>query len=155
MEHTRMAPLFAFLHHLAAFSLFAALVVEFVLLRDALTLNSARKILLADMILGIAAASIFIVGLGRVFHFEKGAYYYFHNWPFIAKLSLFVLLAVASIVPTREFLSWRSAVKKGQLPVVEAPRLRSIRTIIHLELVGIVVILLCAALMAKGVGTTL
>ena len=59
-----MAPLFAFLHHLAAFSLFAALVVEFVLLRDALTLSSARKILLADMILGIAAASIFIVGLG-------------------------------------------------------------------------------------------
>ena len=150
-----MASLFAFLHHLAAFSLVAALVVEFVLLRDDLTLKSARKILLADMILGIAAASVFIIGLGRVFHFEKGGYYYFHNWAFIAKLSLFVLLAVASIGPTREFLSWRSAVKQGQLPSVEAPRLRSIRTIIHLELVGIVLILLCAALMAKGVGSKL
>jgi putative membrane protein len=87
-----------------------------------------------------------------VFHFEKGAYYYFHNWAFIAKLSLFVLVAVASIVPTREFLSWRSAVKQGQVPVVEAPRMRSIRLIVHLELAAIVLILLCAGLMAKGVG---
>jgi putative membrane protein len=147
-----MAAFFAFLHHLAAFALVAALVVEFVLLRDDLTLRSARKVLLADMVLGITAAIVFIVGLGRVFHFEKGAYYYFHNWAFIAKLSLFVLVAVASIVPTREFLSWRSAVKQGQVPVVEAPRMRSIRLIVHLELAAIVLILLCAALMAKGVG---
>ncbi|MFZ0852400.1 MAG: DUF2214 family protein [Hyphomicrobiaceae bacterium] len=147
-----MAAFFAFLHHLAAFALVAALVVEFVLLRDDLTLRSARKVLLADMILGITAAIVFIVGLGRVFHFEKGAYYYFHNWAFIAKLSLFVLVAVASIVPTREFLSWRSAVKQGQVPVVEAPHMRSIRLIVHLELAAIVLILLCAALMAKGVG---
>jgi len=147
-----MAAFFAFLHHLAAFALVAALVIEFVLLREDLTLRSARKVLLADMILGITAAIVFIVGLGRVFHFEKGAYYYFHNWAFIAKLSLFVLVAVASIVPTREFLSWRSAVKQGQVPVVEAPRMRSIRLIVHLELAAIVLILLCAALMAKGVG---
>jgi putative membrane protein len=150
-----MAAFFAFLHHLAAFALVAALVVEFVLLRDDLTLRSARKLLLADMILGFTAAIVFIVGLGRVFHFEKGAYYYFHNWAFIAKLSLFVLVAIASIVPTREFFSWRSAVKQGQVPVVEAPRMRSIRLIVHLELAAIVLILLCAALMAKGVGAGL
>jgi len=150
-----MAPFFAFLHHLAAFTLVAALVVEFVLLKDELTLKSARKILVADMILGIAAGVVFLVGLGRVFHFEKGAYYYFHNWAFIAKLSLFVLIAIASIVPTREFLSWRGPVKQGELPAVEGTRLKSIRLILHLELVGIVIILLCAALMAKGVGTRL
>ena len=148
-----MAPFFAFLHHLAAFTLVAALVVEFVLLKDELTLRSARKVLVADMIFGIAAGIVFLVGLGRVFHFEKGAYYYFHNWAFIAKLSLFVLIAIASIVPTREFLSWRGSVKQGQVPAVEGTRLKSIRLILHLELVGIVLILLCAALMAKGVGT--
>jgi putative membrane protein len=148
-----MAPFFAFLHHLAAFTLVAALVVEFVLLKDELTLRSARKVLVADMIFGIAAGIVFLVGLGRVFHFEKGAYYYFHNWAFIAKLSLFVLIAIASIVPTKEFLSWRGAVKQGQVPAVEGTRLKSIRLILHLELVGIVIILLCAALMAKGVGT--
>ena len=150
-----MASFFAFLHHLAAFTLVAALVVEFVLLKDELTLRSARKILVADMIFGIAAGVVFLVGLGRVFHFEKGAYYYFHNWAFIAKLSLFVLIAIASIAPTREFLSWRDPIKLGQVPAVEGTRLKSIRLILHLELVGIVIILLCAALMAKGVGTRL
>jgi len=66
---------------------------------------------------------------------------------------LFVLIAIASIVPTKEFLSWRGAVKQGQVPAVEGTRLKSIRLILHLEVVGIVIIVLCAALMAKGVGT--
>jgi len=150
-----MAPLFAFLHHVAAFVLFAALVVEFVLIRDELTLRSARKLQAADAVLGIAAGMLLVVGLLRVYHFEKGALYYFNTWTFIAKLSLFVILALVSVVPTIEFLSWRRAVKEGQAPVVEASKLRLIRSIIHLELVGIVLIILFAALMAKGVGLML
>ena len=46
---------FAFLHHVAAFTLVAALVVEFVLIRDQLTVARARTIQLADMAFGIAA----------------------------------------------------------------------------------------------------
>ena len=48
-----MTSLFAFLHHLAAFTLVAALAVEFVLLRGELTLARARQILSADRIYGI------------------------------------------------------------------------------------------------------
>jgi putative membrane protein len=147
-----MAAFFAFLHHIAAFVLFAALVVEFVLTRDALTLGSARKILMADRIYGISAGVLLIVGLARVFHFEKGAAYYFHTWTFIAKLSLFVLVGLISIIPTLEFLSWRAAVKQGQVPQVGPAKIRSVRTIIHVELAGIVLIILMAALMAKGIG---
>ena len=147
-----MAPLFAFLHHVAAFVLFAALVVEFVLIRDALTLGSARKIVMADLVFGISAGVLLIVGLGRVFHFEKGAAYYFHTWTFIAKLSLFVIIGLISIIPTREFLSWRKAVREGQVPQVAPEKMRSLRAIIHMELAGIVLIILMAALMAKGVG---
>ncbi len=147
-----MAPLFAFLHHVAAFVLFAALVVEFVLIRDALTLGSARKIVMADLVFGISAGVLLIVGLGRVFHFEKGAAYYFHTWTFIAKLSLFIIIGLISIIPTREFLSWRKAVREGQVPQVAPEKIRSLRAIIHMELAGIVLIILMAALMAKGVG---
>ena len=39
-----MIVLFAFLHHLAAFVLVAAIAVEFVLLRGELTLWSARRL---------------------------------------------------------------------------------------------------------------
>ena len=68
-----MAALFAFLHHVSAFTLFAALVVEFVLIRSTLTVESARKIQRADMIFGISAGVLLLVGLARVFYFEKGA----------------------------------------------------------------------------------
>jgi putative membrane protein len=150
-----MSALFAFLHHISAFTLFAALVVEFVLIRSVLTVESARKIQVADMIFGISSGVLVVVGLARVFHFEKGAYYYFHTWTFIAKLSLFVIVGLISIIPTREFLRWRPAVKTGQVPAVSPERIKSIRSIIHYELVGVVLIILFAALMAKGIGLVL
>lgn len=135
--------------------LFAALVVEFVLIRSALTVESARRIQMADTVYGISAGVLLLVGLARVFHFEKGATYYFHTWTFIAKLSLFVIVGLASIIPTREFLRWRPFVKAGQLPTVAPEKLKSIRSIIHYQLAGVVLIILFAALMAKGVGLML
>jgi putative membrane protein len=150
-----MAALVAFLHHAAAFLLFAALMVQLVLIRGTLTAESARKLQMYDRVYGLAAVVLLVVGLGRVFHFEKGAYYYFHSLPFIAKLSLFVIVGLISIVPTREFLRWGPALKTGQAPTVSAEKIRSIRSIIHYELAGVVLILLCAALTAKGVGVML
>jgi putative membrane protein len=147
-----MTAFFAFLHHLAAFALVAALAVEFVLLKGELSAATARKIVRADMIVGLSAGVVLLVGLGRVFHFGKGAAYYFHSWPFIAKLSLFVLVALLSIYPTVTFLSWRKALKQGQAPSVEPGKLRRLRMLIHAELAGIVLILLFAAMMARGVG---
>jgi putative membrane protein len=147
-----MTSLFAFLHHVAAFALVAFLVTEFVLIRDELTLASARKLQLADRVYGASAGAVLAIGFLRVIYFEKGATYYFHSAPFIAKRSLFAIIGLVSIYPTVEFLSWRKAVKQGQIPIVSARKLESIRTIIHLEVAGVVFIILCAALMAKGVG---
>ena len=148
-----IAALFAFLHHLAAFALVSAIAAEFLMIREDLTLRSARRILFADMIIGIAATTVLVAGLLRVFFFEKGADYYAHNGFFIAKISLFVAIALLSIYPTREFLSWRKGLNDGRLPAIAADKLQSIRGVIHLELAGIGLILLCAALMAKGIGS--
>ena len=91
-----------------------------------------------------------VVGLLRVFYFEKGAAYYFSNHAFLTKLSVFVLLVLLSAVPTVWFLSWRRPLKAGQLPAIDGKKQRMVRGLIHAELTGIVIILLCAALMAKG-----
>ena len=147
-----MTAFFAFLHHLAAFTLVAALAVEFVLLRGELTATRARQVLSADRIYGGSAGLILIIGLARVFYFEKGAHYYFHSIPFIAKLSLFAIVGLLSIYPTRQFLSWRADVKEGRAPAVASDRLRRIRAVIHLQLAAIAVLILCAALMARGIG---
>lgn len=142
----------AFLHHVAAFALVAALTAEFVLLKSELSAATLRKIVRADMIVGISAAAVLLVGLGRVFSFEKGAAYYFHSWPFIGKLAMFILVAVLSIYPTITFLKWAKALKQGAVPSVDAARLRTLRMLIHAELAGIVLIVLFAAMMARGVG---
>jgi putative membrane protein len=92
------------------------------------------------------------VGLLRVFHFEKGSLYYANSAAFIAKMTLFVIVALLSIYPTLTFLSWRKALAEGRAPTVEAGRLRRVRTLLHLELVGITLLILAAAMMARGVG---
>ena len=145
-----MSTFFAFLHHVAAFALVGALAVEFVLIGQELTLASARRLPIVDAVLGVSAILLLIVGLLRVFYFEKGSLYYFSSHAFLTKFAVFIILALLSIVPTLEFLSWRKAVKAGQVPAVEARRMRLVRSIIHGELAGIVIILLCAAIMARG-----
>jgi putative membrane protein len=145
-----MSTLFAFLHHLCAFTLVSTVAIEFTLIRQELTVWSARRLQATDLVLGIAAGALLVIGLLRVFFFEKGADYYFHSQAFMAKLSIFIAIGLLSIVPTREFLSWRGALKAGQVPVVSARKLQLISKIIHGELLAIVLILLCAAIMARG-----
>src|SRR5437588_2764829 len=111
-----MTPLFAFLPHLAAFTLVAALAVEFVLIRGELNLGTARKLQRIDMVFGLSAGVVLVVGLLRVFYFEKGASYYFYSAPFITKLSVFAIVGLLSIYPTVEFRSWSKSLKRGQLP---------------------------------------
>ena len=147
-----MPALFAFLHHVAAFALVAALAVEFVLIREEITLQAARRVLLADLAYGAAAGSVLVFGLLRVFFFEKGAGYYLHSVPFIAKVSLFALIALLSIYPTVVFLSWKPSVRLGRPPPADARRMRRIRSLIHWELAAVVVLIFCAALMARGIG---
>jgi putative membrane protein len=145
-----MTTLFAFLHHVAAFTLVSALAVELVLLRQELTLAIARRLPIVDAVLGISAGVLLVVGLLRVFYFEKGADYYFHSHAFLTKLSVFIGVALLSIIPTVEFLSWRKDVRKGQVPAVTEQKLRFLRKVIHGELVAVVIILLSAAIMARG-----
>ena len=145
-----MSTLFAFLHHLCAFTLVAAVAIEFTLIRQKLTLETARRLQATDLVLGIAAAALLCIGLLRVFLFEKGSDYYLHSHAFLLKFALFIILGVLSIIPTMEFLSWRGDIKAGEVPVMDAKTRRRVTIVIHSELTAIVIILLCAAIMARG-----
>ncbi|MFZ0102541.1 MAG: DUF2214 family protein, partial [Pseudolabrys sp.] len=91
-----MSTLFAFLHHVAAFTLVSALAVEFILIGQELSLATARRLVIADAVLGAAAGILLVVGLLRVFFFEKGADYYFHSHAFMTKFSIFIAVALLS-----------------------------------------------------------
>jgi hypothetical protein len=53
----------AFLYHLRAFTLVAAVAIELVLIRCELTPSSARRLQVTDLVLGIAAGASLVVGL--------------------------------------------------------------------------------------------
>ncbi len=146
------AALLAFLHHIAAFLIFGTLIAELVLIKGELTATSARSVLRMDAAYGISAMLLIIVGLVRVFYTEKGATYYFGSAPFLIKISLFVIVGLLSIGPTREFLSWRAALRANEVPRITDEKRSAVRRNIHIELTLLVIIMLCAALMARGIG---
>jgi putative membrane protein len=148
-----MATVAAFLHYLGAFALVAALSVELVLMRGAFSAENARRLQRADLIFGLAAALVLVAGLFRVLYFEKGPGYYFQSATFIAKITVFLVVGVASIYPTLQFIAWGRSLKRGLVPNVAPARLRIIRRIIHWELAGVVIVILCATMMAHGVGS--
>ena len=148
-----MSILFAFLHHAAAFLLVAAIVVEMVSLKGPLTIDNARRLVRWDAIYGASAGVLLAVGFARVIWFEKGAAYYFSNAAFLAKLATFIVVGLLSVYPTIRFFSWRAAVKRGEVPQVDAAVLRNLRMVLHLELLGVALILLFAPMMARGIGS--
>jgi putative membrane protein len=142
----------AFLHHLAAFTVVAALAVEVAMFKPPLTVPQARRLVWTDTLFGAAATVVLLVGLLRVWYFEKGPAYYWHDLFFLIKFGAFVIAGLVSIYPTVTFLSWRRAINAGAAPEVSTARTRRVRLCLMLELTAIVVILGCAALMARGAG---
>jgi putative membrane protein len=144
--------LMAFLHHVAAFATVSALAVEVALFKPPLSLQQARRLVLTDNFFGAAAGAVLVIGLLRVAYFEKGPSYYWHDTFFIAKFTAFIIAALISIYPTVTFLAWSKGLKAGAAPEISADRTRRVRLCLMLELTAILVILLCAALMARGFG---
>lgn len=146
------AALFAFLHHAFAFLIVATLMVELVISKSALTVTSARSLLRMDAVYGVSALLIILVGVLRVQYFEKGASYYLHSTPFILKMVLFVAVGLLSIYPTKTFMSWRASLRNDKIPVLDDAIRRKVRIFIHAELTLLFLMMLCAALMARGIG---
>src|SRR5438046_10607273 len=117
--------LMAFLHHLAAFTLVAALAVEVALFKPPLSVLQARRLQRTDLIFGIAAGVVLVVGMLRVAFFEKGPGYYWRDAFFLIKLGAFIVVGLISIYPTLTFLSWNKGLKAGVAPEVAGARARS------------------------------
>jgi putative membrane protein len=142
----------ATLHHIAAFTVAATLVYEFVAFRRNLTVEEARRILHVDSAYGISAGLLIVVGLLRVFYFEKGSAFYLNNTMYWIKMGLFLLAGLISIYPTVRFLKWRPALKENKAPEISDDEFKKIRLVVHLELACILLILFVAPMMARGIG---
>jgi len=144
--------LVAFAHISAFFALTAALVLQLALISESISVATARRIQRADRAYAIAAVLVLIFGILRVVYFEKGVDYYLGNTFFLLKIGLFVAVGLLSIYPTICFQRWNADLNQDTAPELSGQTVQKIRKIMHTELVGILGILLCASLMAKGFG---
>jgi putative membrane protein len=145
-----MKLLFTSMHHLAILVMFFCTLVTIRQLWQPFSIACARILIKTDMVNGIAATLVLLVGLIRVFYFEKGSAYYFDNELFLAKLGFYGLASALSIIPTLEIYRWRAALKSGQLPTVSTKKFNAMRAVAVLQLGCLCAMALLANLVARG-----
>lgn len=142
----------AYLHYLSIFLLFALLTLEHQLFKRPLDLPRARSLIRVDIAYALSAGLVLASGAARLVWYGKGPAYYLHNSLFHAKLGLFILIALLSILPTLVFLNWRNDLRAGLVPQVSARLGTLVIMTIRLELLLLLILPLLAALMARGFG---
>ena len=144
--------LMAFLHHLLAFTLTACLVYEFIAYHKNMGLAEIRRIQRVDLLYGISAGLLVLIGLLRVFFFEKGINFYLNNPFFWVKMTAFLLVGLLSIDPTIRYIRWNRTLRQNEVPEISETEYKRTRILLSLEVIGIAVILLAAPMMARGIG---
>jgi putative membrane protein len=117
-----------------------------------MTNGEARRIQRVDLVYGISAGLLLIVGLLRVFFYEKGINFYVQSPFFWIKMISFAIVGLLSIDPTIRYIRWNKLLKDDQPPVISDADFDRTRRILWAELAGIAIILLSAAFMARGIG---
>jgi putative membrane protein len=144
--------LMAFLHHILAFTLTACIVYEFIAYRKNMGIAEMRRIQRVDLAYGISAGLLIVVGLLRVFFFEKGPNFYMNNPFFWVKMNAFLVVGLLSIDPTIRYIRWNRTLQQNNLPEISETEYKRTRLLLWLEVIGIAVILLAAPMMARGIG---
>jgi putative membrane protein len=139
----------AVLHHVLAFGLVSHLMAEAVLLRMSLDQAQIARMAGLDRAYGLSAVALVVVGILRVVFGAKGSAYYVENPWFWAKMASFAAVGLLSIWPTVRILAWRRASRTNPSFSPTRGEVTAVRRFLHAEAGLIVLILACAAAMAR------
>ncbi|MBL8537726.1 MAG: DUF2214 family protein [Hyphomonadaceae bacterium] len=145
----------SFFHYTVAFILVGALSAEAFILRLPVDGRVAKVLGRADAFYGASAALLIVAGFSRAVWGAKGWDYYAGQPFFWAKLAVFVAIGLLSISPTLRFLRWNKAAKGDPAFIAPDDEVKRTRTLVMIELHLLAVLLICAALMARGMGAPL
>jgi putative membrane protein len=111
-----------------------------------------RRVFLADTWWGVAAALWIVTGLIRAFGgFEKGTAYYLHNRAFLVKMAVLLVILLLEVRPMVTLIRWRARVGRGEVPT-SLTAARAMARISYLQAGLVVVMLVAATAMARGLG---
>src|SRR5690606_37907532 len=104
----------------------------------------------ADLGYGLLALAVLLSGAARAVWGAKGWAFHASNPVFHAKVGLFLLVGLLSIVPTVAFLRWRRARRADAAFRVPAAEWRRAKRVLLAELHLLALIPLLAVVMARG-----
>ena len=143
--------LVAYLHYLGIMGMFGALAIEHLEIGESITAKTARRLATVDAIYGLSAITVLATGVARLFISPKGVMFYMKNPVFHTKFTIFILIGILSIYPTVKILKARKLARTlNDTDSVELPK--SIIHMVRLEILGVALLPLLAALMARGIG---
>jgi putative membrane protein len=140
----------ASLHHLLVFALFAVFAVEMALVRPGLDRAGIRRLARIDGAYGGIALAVLVVGFARAFHGLRGWEYYSHYWVFWAKVGVFLVVGLLSIVPTLRIRRWAGSTDAAG--TVADAEIAAVRPWLMGQGVFLLAIPVLAAMLARGVG---
>lgn len=140
----------AYLHYAALFGLVWTIAQVWQLLRAGAPALDVERLARTDARFGLFAGLALVSGASRAIWGLKGWDFYAGNPVFHAKVTLFVLVGLMSIVPTLAFLRWRRARRADPGAVVPERDWRRVRAYVLVELHLLALIPLAAVIMARG-----
>jgi putative membrane protein len=138
---------FKYLHFVAVFGVVSSLIAQHLFLEQQMSRRELSRIYKIDAVYGFSALLVLAVGLCLWFAVGKPASFYTSNSIFHLKLTLFIIMGLISIAPTRYFMKHR---KGDPDEVVLVPK--RIVMLVRIELLILFLIPLLAVIMAQGVG---
>ena len=144
--------LVAYVHYLSIILCFGALLFERIQLKPEPNRFESIRMVVADVIYGIAGLALLISGILRVKYFGQGGEFYTHNPIFWVKVCLYIFVGLLSLYPTITYILWAIPLSKNKLPDVSLNLVSRLRLIINIELFGFALIPFLATLMARGIG---
>ncbi len=139
--------LVSYIHFISIFLLFSTLLLSLITLKEKMVRKSLLLLVKADLSFGIFAITAVATGVLRLFFFGKGVDYYLSNPVFIAKITLFILVGICSILPTAHFLKMR----KSKEEIIEVENFKLIQLILKIELALLLIIPLLGVAVARGI----
>lgn len=141
-----------YLHFIGIMLMMSALFTEYMLIRAELVKDRIRILTVADVVFGISLAVVIISGLLRWFLVDaKGAGYYNTQPFFHIKLTLFVLMIILSVFPSRKFRLWKKMSNKDDQFVPTEKEVKKQLLIIRIEMLLMIIIPVLAVLVNQGV----
>ena len=144
--------LLAYFHFAALIGITSLLIAELALIAQPAAPGQVHRLRALHKLGGPLAMLTLASGFARVIWGAKGSAFYLSNPVFHLKVTLFIIVGLLSIYPTRKFVVWAAAAAASPPALPEAGDFARVRRVVTVQLALAAMIPLAATLMARGVG---